>query len=290
MSREWYPWFPRRFWSSERVALMDDAAVALYKFLLDHEWENGPFSSDERVIRALCARFKSFDTSWPQVRPCFDQTMDGRLSNRRMEKERSMEREASSARAARSKNAWTKRREAFDADAEHMQSTSIASEEHVESTQPATDGRTDHTDGQTGGAGEPAPKARKRADLDHRKVLAEYPQINTPAVAAALDEYFTGRRERRQKAQTARGLRIGLNRLAPFSPDAARDAILEAAGAGWLSFFEPKAKNGHAHKNGHDSGRSIPAYVPEQTPRNQNPPRLAELLAAQRRATQEAAT
>ena len=53
MSREWYPWFPHRFWTSERVAVMDDAAIALYKFLLDHEWENGPFSSDEREMAKL---------------------------------------------------------------------------------------------------------------------------------------------------------------------------------------------------------------------------------------------
>ena len=154
MSREWYPWFPHRFWTSERVALMDDAAVALYKFLLDHEWENGPFSSDERVLRAICARFKSFDVSWPQVQPCFQKNRQGKCFNARMERERELERQASHARAERSKSTWIKRRDALNpesgASAEHVHSTRRLRAKHVQSTQPATDRRTDGpTDGLT---------------------------------------------------------------------------------------------------------------------------------------------
>lgn len=253
MSREWYPWFPHRFWTSERVALMDDAAVALYKFLLDHEWENGPFSSDERVLRAICSRFKSFDTSWPQVQPCFRKSRQGKYFNERMEQERELERQASHARAERTKNAWLKRRDAVerksDADALHVQSKRRRRAKDAQSTLSATDRPTDrqtdvrtnaHTDGGAGGPapGSEPPAPKRDLPFDWRPILAEIPEFDLPDVRDACSAFCEARRVK-HGAWTEQGMRTALRKFIPLGAVALRLAFERATESPWMTIKTP---------------------------------------------------
>lgn len=242
MAREWYPWQPRLFWGSESVARLDDAAIALYKFLLDHEWDHGPFTADEAVLRVICARFRSFESSWPQVRQCFKQDEAGRLYHPRMETERAIEREGSAARAERSKNSWTKRRHAAeDALAVQAQSTRRAHAEQVQSTQPATDGRTDGrtnvpTDLQTEGAAE----GRKRPPSKTLELSSlPLPQhLDRPDVRAALAEYQAVRAENKHSPVKETGWKQRLRELSALTPEQAIRAL--AYSGPHQGFYVPK--------------------------------------------------
>lgn len=86
---EWMPLFGDAFWESERVAAMDDSAVALYSWLLWRQFKHGDLPP-LGVLRKIPSRWTgaAFDRLWPQVADCFDVLADGRLSNPRCHQER----------------------------------------------------------------------------------------------------------------------------------------------------------------------------------------------------------
>jgi uncharacterized protein YdaU (DUF1376 family) len=261
MGREWYPWFPHRFWSSERVALMDDAAVALYKFLLDHQWENGPFSSDERVLKAICTRFKQFDTSWPQVRDCF-LLVDGRYQNERMEMERQLEREGAALRAERSKSSWLQRR---------------TNAEQVHSAPSSTNKTNRRTDAPKREPREP--KLPPSPDAQAATLVAGT-ELDNVACIKAMADWLQYKRERGQ-AYKPMGLKTLLRVALQIGPSQIRAAVDASMASNYAGIFPPKqgGQNGYAQPK---SLPRLPAYKPDPTPRNTNPPKLLELLKKQK--------
>lgn len=127
-------------------------------------------------------------------------------------------------------------------------------------------------------------RARKRADpLDVTSVLSEFGALNTPRLLAAITGYLDGRRERKQRPQTARGLRMALKGLSGLEESRAVEVIEAATAGGWLGWPRDAtiSKNPVRQAGG---GRPSPSttYTPDPTPRNESPPSLSELLAARK--------
>lgn len=82
------PFYGDDFWESGRVVAMDDEAVALYMWLLWHEFKTGDLPP-ENTLRRLAMRWSDrWETLWPQVMPCFKQLANGHFRNARCHGER----------------------------------------------------------------------------------------------------------------------------------------------------------------------------------------------------------
>ena len=85
----WIKLWVADFITDSRVAMMSNAALGLYLRLLFVEWNEGPFSADHSVLaRITHTSFREFAKLWPEIAPLFTQTADGRLMQRRLERER----------------------------------------------------------------------------------------------------------------------------------------------------------------------------------------------------------
>lgn len=84
---------------------------------------------------------------------------------------------------------------------------------------------------------EASPRARKRAMSNFiPEVLRDFPAFDYPEIAMAIEGYFSGRVERRQKPQTARGLRMALKGLGGLKVAEAVAVIEKATAGGWLGW------------------------------------------------------
>lgn len=82
----YYPFYPRDFASSGTVKRMDRIGQAIYRELLDQQWEDGSLPSDPAVIQRM---IKSTSKEWASFRPFLDKCFpidecDGERRNPRM--------------------------------------------------------------------------------------------------------------------------------------------------------------------------------------------------------------
>jgi uncharacterized protein YdaU (DUF1376 family) len=105
----WIKLWVADFITDSRVAMMSNAALGLYFRLLFLEWNEGPFSADHRVLaRITHTSFREFAKLWPEIAPLFTETTDGRLMQRRLERERADAEEQHERRVAGGKMTATK--------------------------------------------------------------------------------------------------------------------------------------------------------------------------------------
>jgi len=81
------PWFPRDFLAATRGWPL--IARAIYRELLDCQWEQGGLPADPRELRDLVgATPAEWRAGWPRVAPKFSKGADGLLRNGRLEQHR----------------------------------------------------------------------------------------------------------------------------------------------------------------------------------------------------------
>ncbi len=81
------PWFPRDFASATRGWPL--VARAVYRELLDCQWDMGELPNDEDVLRRMVdATRDEWEIAWPIVRAKFVLSDDGTLRNARLEQHR----------------------------------------------------------------------------------------------------------------------------------------------------------------------------------------------------------
>jgi uncharacterized protein YdaU (DUF1376 family) len=81
------PWFPRDFLASTRGWRLIPRAI--YRELLDAQWEQGGLPADPAELRVLIgATPAEWRAGWPQVEPKFPRYTDGLRRNARMEEHR----------------------------------------------------------------------------------------------------------------------------------------------------------------------------------------------------------
>ncbi len=69
---EWFPFYHRGFWASERVVAMNNREIGIYVRLLSLQWENGSISGDLNLLARICQESpKDFSIAWRTVGPCF---------------------------------------------------------------------------------------------------------------------------------------------------------------------------------------------------------------------------
>lgn len=80
----WYPWIPRDFLASTRDWSLSQRAV--YRELLDAQWDSGGLPDDAAALRALArATPAEWRAAWPRVDPKFPLGADGLRRNLRLE-------------------------------------------------------------------------------------------------------------------------------------------------------------------------------------------------------------
>lgn len=104
------PWYPRDFRSATLGWPL--VARAVYRELLDAQWDVGGLPTDAEMLRAICmATPDEWRLAWPIVAPKFERGVDGRLRNLRLEahRERALQRAADNRdKAKKAANArWT---------------------------------------------------------------------------------------------------------------------------------------------------------------------------------------
>jgi len=80
------PWYPASFMSSTRGWGL--AARAIYRELLDSQWDMGSVSADPASLQKLIGATATEWKSWPIVEPKFPIGADGRRRNPTLEKHR----------------------------------------------------------------------------------------------------------------------------------------------------------------------------------------------------------
>lgn len=123
-------------------------------------------------------------------------------------------------------------------------------------------------------------RARKaRAPFDWRATLSEFPKLDTDSVRAAVEVYLGVR----SKTWTNQGMRLALRKVEASGPAAAVVAFENATEGQWATLW-PKAGSFQSQNGKAVSGRVIENHPPDyfSVPRNQDPPKLAELLAERR--------
>lgn len=81
------PWFPRDFLAATIGWRLLDRA--LYRCLLDAQWELGALPHDEEELARIAGATKSeFDAAWPRVKAKFRSNAEGLLQNDRLEEHR----------------------------------------------------------------------------------------------------------------------------------------------------------------------------------------------------------
>lgn len=84
-----YQWYPKDYEMDERVKLMSLAQEGAYRRLLDHQWIHGSIPDDVTACAKICrTSVRAFAKLWAGVRICFDDFGDGRLVQRRLERQR----------------------------------------------------------------------------------------------------------------------------------------------------------------------------------------------------------
>lgn len=85
----WFKFFPSDFMGSGKVGMMSPSEVGIYIKLLCVSWQEGPLPDDPgRLWRVAGATPEEMEAAWPAVRRCWDTNADGRLVNRKLERER----------------------------------------------------------------------------------------------------------------------------------------------------------------------------------------------------------
>lgn len=85
-----FQFYPKDFYSDEKVQLMDFVEEAAYLRLLSHQWLNGSVPGDlADIARILRVALSEVERMWPRLAPCFQDIGEGRLANARMERDRS---------------------------------------------------------------------------------------------------------------------------------------------------------------------------------------------------------
>jgi uncharacterized protein YdaU (DUF1376 family) len=78
------PWFPRDFMAATRGWPL--VSRAIYRELLDAQWEQGGLPADTAILRVISGATPSeWRTGWPHVSPKFTKGPDGLLRNPRLE-------------------------------------------------------------------------------------------------------------------------------------------------------------------------------------------------------------
>lgn len=270
-SIDWMPFFGDDFWTSERVAQMDDSAAMLYQWLLWRQFQHGSLPGPQ-ILRRLPHRWQGevFDKLWPQVAACFDVLEDGRLSNPRCRAERDgalANHEKARARAEAANAArWGSKRDpkaSSNGTPVGMRGGVLKDNATCRSDRTGPDQtRPDQTVPEP-----PTPKAApaKRAaravskdpDLDGMLLGT---CLDTRACKAAITEWLAYKRERRQ-GYTELGLRALLSQLAGWGAEQAEDAIRQSMASNWAGLFEPKpdlnGRGGGAEPKGLQGLRNI---------------------------------
>lgn len=84
----YFPFYAQDFLTSERVQLMSLEARGAYVTLLAQEWIKGDLPADSLALARLCGcHSEAFEAIWPELAPSFVEK-GGRLTNRRLEDER----------------------------------------------------------------------------------------------------------------------------------------------------------------------------------------------------------
>ena len=81
------PWFPANFHASTRTWPL--IARAIYRELLDAQWDAGGIPSDQEALRRIVgASVDQWCGAWPLIQPKFELGTDGLLRNPRLEQHR----------------------------------------------------------------------------------------------------------------------------------------------------------------------------------------------------------
>lgn len=84
-----FQFYPKDYESDEHVKLMDLAQEGAYLRLMSNQWMNGSIPSDicqlAKICRTTPAKMRAL---WPGLAPCFVVAAEGRLVNRRLERQR----------------------------------------------------------------------------------------------------------------------------------------------------------------------------------------------------------
>lgn len=96
----YYKWYPRDFYSSLNVRSMSFVARAIYRELLDLQWENGCLTDVQRLINVLGVTSEQ----WAEFAPYLDQLFPGgvnpKLQELRLEAVESLEKKARAGKAS----------------------------------------------------------------------------------------------------------------------------------------------------------------------------------------------
>ena len=82
-----FQFYASDFLTDYKVVVMSMEARGVYITLLAHAWLEKGLPDSEAQLARLCAQPENWSEIWGEVRPCFEEK-DGRLYNKRMERER----------------------------------------------------------------------------------------------------------------------------------------------------------------------------------------------------------
>lgn len=98
------------FHADSRVATMSNVALGVYFRLLCIEWNEGPLPAEHDALAKMTHTPKrELEKIWPEIAPLFVETIDGRLMQRRLERERAEAEEQHERRSAGRKMTAAKR-------------------------------------------------------------------------------------------------------------------------------------------------------------------------------------
>jgi uncharacterized protein YdaU (DUF1376 family) len=82
----YYPWRVIDFRASRKVQRLGYIARGFYRELLDEEWVEGSLPLDLSALAEICGcSLKVMEKAWPELKPCFVETAEGRLINVKLE-------------------------------------------------------------------------------------------------------------------------------------------------------------------------------------------------------------
>lgn len=168
----YFPFYPQDFLGDGKVRLMSPTEVGVYFLLLCHEWLEGPLPNEpDRLARIAGASEEEMEEAWDQVRPCFEETDDGRLVQPRLEEERAkaLDKREKARKAARARWGEPDDDASADADAMHPQSERNADARSVADANHNQNQKNNNTQGASGrnadadasASDEPSPAVRK---------------------------------------------------------------------------------------------------------------------------------
>jgi len=88
-----YQWYVKDWRSSRKVQLMTYQQRGMYREMLDEQWEEFSLPDSPHAVAALLGGHAGiWEKEWKTLRACFTLISEGRIQNKRLEKERAKQR------------------------------------------------------------------------------------------------------------------------------------------------------------------------------------------------------